>query len=116
MEGHRRSGRHRPATHGPERQPATHGPERQPATHGPEHRPATHGPERRPLRREQVQQRQFTLVRRGLDPIEVARFLDRVARDLDRLHAEPGSVREENVRIKRALRDWQRQFTPGGWS
>ncbi|XXG10364.1 DivIVA domain-containing protein [Micromonospora sp. SH-82] len=88
-EGHRRSGRHRPAAP---------------------------GAEHRPLRREQVQQRQFTLVRRGLDPIEVAWFLDRVARDLDRLHAELGSVREENLRIKRALRDWQRQFTPGGWS
>lgn len=57
--------------------------------------------------------RQFTPARCGIDPTEVELFLGRVADDLAALHAELGRTRDENVRIKRALRDWQSRFTPG---
>ncbi len=67
----------------------------------------------RPLRPEQIRERQFALVRRGLDATEVDLFLRRVADDLTALHAELGRTREENVRVKRALRDWQSRFAPG---
>ncbi len=66
-----------------------------------------------PLSPGQVRGRQFTPARRGIDPTEVELFLSRVADDLAALHAELGRTRDENVRIKRALRDWQSRFTPG---
>lgn len=62
-----------------------------------------------PLSPGQVRGRQFTPARRGVDATEVELFLSRVADDL----AELGRTRDENVRIKRALRDWQSRFTPG---
>ncbi len=57
-----------------------------------------------------VRERQFGrtgLGRRGLDPAEVRQFLHRVAFELAALHRDLDQVTEENVRIKRALRDWQ---------
>jgi len=48
-------------------------------------------------------------VRRGCDPVEVRAFLHLVADELTALRAELGSTREENVRVKQALRDWQSQ-------
>ncbi|MER7458915.1 DivIVA domain-containing protein [Micromonospora sp. NPDC126480] len=67
----------------------------------------------RPLSPGQVRERQFARVRRGVDATEVELFLRRVADDLAALHAELGRTRDENIRIKRALRDWQSRFTPG---
>jgi DivIVA protein. len=52
------------------------------------------------------------LGRRGVDPAEVAVFLDRVAGDLARAYAEVASLREQNERIKAALRDWQSRQAP----
>ncbi|MFY1696364.1 DivIVA domain-containing protein [Solwaraspora sp. WMMA2101] len=46
-------------------------------------------------------------VRRGCDPVEVRAFLHLVADELTALRAELGSTREENARLKQALRDWQ---------
>ncbi|WP_018221586.1 DivIVA domain-containing protein [Salinispora pacifica] len=66
-----------------------------------------------PLTPEQVRQQQFPQVRRGLDASEVELFLYRVAADLSALQTELRSTRDENIRIKRALRDWQSRFTPG---
>jgi DivIVA domain-containing protein len=60
-----------------------------------------------PLRPWQVRGRTFATCRRGLDPVEVAAFLDRVAVDLAAAHAEVARSREETARIKDALRDWQ---------
>lgn len=58
----------------------------------------------------QVRERQFNLVRRhGLDPDEVQRFLHRVAAELAAARRELAYTREENDRIKRALRSWQSQ-------
>ncbi|MEU8262451.1 DivIVA domain-containing protein [Micromonospora sp. NPDC048999] len=57
-----------------------------------------------------VRDRQFSSVgfgRRGLDPQEVRRFLHRVALELATLHQDVARLNEENMRIKRALRDWQ---------
>ncbi|MFV2110647.1 hypothetical protein ACFHWU_29375, partial [Micromonospora sp. LOL_015] len=48
-------------------------------------------------------------VRRGCDPVEVRAFLHVVADELTALRAELGSTREENARLKQALRDWQSQ-------
>jgi DivIVA domain-containing protein len=59
------------------------------------------------LRPWQVRGRQFTIIRRGLDPAEVNLFLDRVATDLASVCAELASSQEESVRIKNALREWQ---------
>lgn len=61
----------------------------------------------RPIRPWQVRGRQFAITWRGLDPDEVAAFLDRVADDLDGVYAELASSREESARIKDALRRWQ---------
>ncbi|MFY1652512.1 hypothetical protein ACN27J_16645 [Solwaraspora sp. WMMB762] len=47
--------------------------------------------------------------RRGCDPVEVRAFLHLVADELTALRAELGSTREENARLKQALRDWQSQ-------
>ncbi|MEN3608244.1 DivIVA domain-containing protein [Plantactinospora sp. ZYX-F-223] len=58
----------------------------------------------------QVRARRFTPVRfgrRGVDPGEVATFLDRVAGDLAWAYAELARTREQNARIKDALRRWQ---------
>ncbi|SCL28088.1 DivIVA domain-containing protein [Micromonospora nigra] len=63
-----------------------------------------------PLRPAQVRERVFGTTRfgrRGLDPAEVADFLARVAGDLAGLYAALEQVREENRRIKAALREWQ---------
>ncbi|MDG4785466.1 DivIVA domain-containing protein [Micromonospora sp. WMMD1102] len=64
----------------------------------------------RPLWPSQVRLRRFTPVgfgRRGVDPAEVSEFLDQVAGDLARAYAELASAREQNARIKDALRRWQ---------
>ncbi|AVT32259.1 cell division protein DivIVA [Plantactinospora sp. BC1] len=64
----------------------------------------------RPLLPSQVRLRRFTPVgfgRRGVDPDEVTQFLDQVAGDLARAYAELAGVREQNARIKDALRRWQ---------
>ncbi|MFY1690380.1 DivIVA domain-containing protein [Plantactinospora sp. WMMB782] len=58
----------------------------------------------------QVRLRRFTPVgfgRRGVDPDEVTEFLDQVANDLARAYTELARVREQNTRIKDALRRWQ---------
>ncbi|MBY8873038.1 DivIVA domain-containing protein [Micromonospora sp. PLK6-60] len=75
---------------------------------GHHHRPTAY----RPLCANQVRQQRFSSARRGLDPAEVDGFLRRIADELTALHAELGRTREENVRIKGALRDWQSRFGP----
>lgn len=65
-----------------------------------------------PLRPWQVRGRRFGTVRRGLDPAEVDAFLERVADDLAELYAQIGRSRDETIRIKRALRDWQSRQAP----
>lgn len=65
-----------------------------------------------PLRPWQVRGRQFTTCRRGLDPGEVAAFLDRVAGDLAAAQAELTRSREETSRVKDALREWQSRQAP----
>ena len=54
----------------------------------------------------------FATRRRGLDPAEVAAFLDRVAGDLAAAYAEVARSREETARIKSALREWQSRQAP----
>lgn len=49
-----------------------------------------------------------------LDPDEVYAFLDRVAADMMALHAEITKQRQENLRIKVALRRWQSEQAEGG--
>ncbi|MEQ4303890.1 DivIVA domain-containing protein [Plantactinospora sp. B6F1] len=64
----------------------------------------------RPLLPSQVRLRRFAPVgfgRRGVDPEEVTEFLEQVAGDLARAYAELAGVREQNARIKDALRRWQ---------
>ena len=66
----------------------------------------------RPLLPSQVRLRRFTPVgfaRRGVDPDEVTEFLEQVAGDLARAYSELAGVREQNARIKDALRRWQSQ-------
>ncbi|MDG4763287.1 DivIVA domain-containing protein [Solwaraspora sp. WMMD406] len=62
----------------------------------------------------QVRDRQFpdrARRGRGYDPTEVRAFLHLVADELAAVRAELAMTRDENVRIKQALRDWQsRQF------
>ncbi|MFV2083975.1 DivIVA domain-containing protein [Micromonospora sp. LOL_021] len=48
-------------------------------------------------------------VRRGCDPTEVRTFLHLVADELTALRAELAATRDENMRVKQALRDWQSQ-------
>jgi DivIVA domain-containing protein len=58
----------------------------------------------------QVRTRRFRPVpywRRGIDPAEVAGFLGRLAGELELLHAELERTREQNRRIKAALRHWR---------
>lgn len=57
-----------------------------------------------PLRPWQVRERRFTARRRGLDPAEISAFLHRVADELAVAQTALAAVREENVRIKDALR------------
>ena len=49
---------------------------------------------------------------RGLDPGDVAAFLERVAYDLGVLYAELDRTYEQNDRIKDALRRWQGGHAP----
>ncbi|MFC8846618.1 MULTISPECIES: DivIVA domain-containing protein [unclassified Micromonospora] len=65
-----------------------------------------------PLCARQVRQQRFGRCRRGLDPAEVDGYLRRIADELAALHAELSRTREENARIKGALRDWQSRFGP----
>ena len=68
-----------------------------------------------PLRPWQVRGRRFAvtrLFRRGLDPAEVDEFLGRVADDLHQVYAELARSRDENVRIKNTLRQWQSNQAP----
>lgn len=65
-----------------------------------------------PLRPWQVRNHTFTTRRRGLDPVEVAAFLDRVAGDLAAVEAEVARSRAETARIKDALREWQSRQAP----
>ncbi|ATO15674.1 cell division protein DivIVA [Micromonospora sp. WMMA2032] len=65
-----------------------------------------------PLRPWQVRGRSFRTRRRGLDPAEVAAFLDRVAGDLAAAYAEVARSRDETARIKGALREWQSRQAP----
>ncbi|MFV2108272.1 DivIVA domain-containing protein [Micromonospora sp. LOL_015] len=62
-----------------------------------------------------VRDRRFPVrTRRGCDPTEVRAFLHLVADELTAVRAELAVTRDENVRIKQALRDWQsRQFQAG---
>ncbi|MFE9694163.1 DivIVA domain-containing protein [Micromonospora sp. NPDC005806] len=60
-----------------------------------------------PLRPWQVRSRTFATRRRGLDPVDVVAFLDRVAGDLAAAHADVVRSREEVARVKDALREWQ---------
>lgn len=87
-----------------------------PARRGPQPRLVTTGAYRTaaypPLRPWQVRGRHFTITRRGLDPAEVAAFLDRVAHDLDSLYARLAVSDDENRRIKDALRRWQSSQAP----
>ncbi|WFE58244.1 DivIVA domain-containing protein [Micromonospora sp. WMMD712] len=66
----------------------------------------------RPLCANQMRQQRFGRCRRGLDPAEVDGYLRRTADELAALHAELSRTREENARIKGALRDWQSRFGP----
>lgn len=71
-----------------------------------------------PLTPGQVRDRTFGAARRrgGFDASEVRAFLRRTAGDLAAAYAELDSVREENDRIKRALRQWQSaQWHSGQW-
>jgi DivIVA domain-containing protein len=65
-----------------------------------------------PLRPWQVRSRTFAIRRRGLDPVEVAAFLDRVASDLAAAEAEVVRSRAETARIEDALREWQSRQAP----
>ncbi|MFY1689341.1 DivIVA domain-containing protein [Plantactinospora sp. WMMB782] len=65
-----------------------------------------------PMRPWQVRGRRFRTTWRGLDPEEVAVFLDRVADDLGRVYAQLSSSQEEAARIKDALRRWQAAQAP----
>ncbi|WP_375371990.1 hypothetical protein [Salinispora sp. H7-4] len=55
----------------------------------------------------EVRDRYFSVRRRGLDPVEIRDFLHRVADKLTTAQTALVAVREENVRIKNALREWQ---------
>ncbi|NBE82805.1 DivIVA domain-containing protein [Micromonospora rubida] len=62
---------------------------------------------KQPLRPAQVRDRRFTVRRHGLDPFEIRAFLHEVADELAVAQAAAVAVREENVRIRRALHTWQ---------
>ena len=59
-----------------------------------------------------MRRRRFGLTgfgRRGLDPAEVGEFLEQVALDMEALYAELARSRDQNIRIKTALKRWQSQ-------
>ena len=63
-----------------------------------------------PLAPQQVRERTFIAAgigRRGFDANDVRKFLHRAADDLAAARAELAWVRDENDRIKHALRQWQ---------
>jgi DivIVA domain-containing protein len=64
------------------------------------------------LSERQIRTQRFSPARRGLDPGEVDRFLHRVAAELAAVRNELAWTRDENARIKNAMRDWQSQFSP----
>lgn len=66
----------------------------------------------RPLTDNQIRDRRFTRVRSGLEPAEVHAFLHRIAGELAATRRQLILTHEENVRIKRALRNWQSRFGP----
>jgi cell division septum initiation protein DivIVA len=61
------------------------------------HRPTPH----------EVRSEEFAPRRRGVDPDQVREFQHRIAAELATLHREIRAVREENDRLRRALRDWR---------
>ncbi|MFE0588604.1 DivIVA domain-containing protein [Micromonospora echinospora] len=61
---------------------------------------------------ERIRGHRFTIRRRGLDPAEITAFLDRVADELAVARTALTAVREENLRIKNALRSWQTAQAP----
>nr|MDT0660356.1 DivIVA domain-containing protein [Micromonospora sp. DSM 115978] len=65
------------------------------------HRPTPH----------EVRSEEFTPRRRGVDPDQVRDFQHRIADELATLHREIRAVREENDRLKHALRDWLRRHS-----
>lgn len=67
----------------------------------------------RSLTANQIRERRFAGTRRGLDPAEVYAFLCQVAGELAVTRRELILAREENARIKGALRSWQSRFSPG---
>jgi DivIVA domain-containing protein len=72
------------------------------------------GVERQPISPARVRDRRFgEQSRRGCDPGEVRAFLHLVADELAALRAELAATRDENLRIKGALREWQSRFRPG---
>lgn len=56
---------------------------------------------------QEVLRREFDVRRRGVDPDQVRLFQVRVADELAALHREAWLLRQENDRLKDALRDWQ---------
>ncbi|MEU3452404.1 DivIVA domain-containing protein [Micromonospora sp. NPDC006766] len=72
-----------------------------------EQRPPEAGQHKLPLRPWQIRERHFNVRRKGLDPVEIRAFLHRVADELTVAQTALVAVREENVRIKDALRTWQ---------
>ncbi|MGW1058852.1 DivIVA domain-containing protein [Micromonospora rubida] len=102
----------RPATNRADNRPTTRpaGQSGPPGRHNAGHyyRPTAY----RPLCASQVRQQWFSRSRHGLNPAEVDGFLHRIADELTTLHAELDRTRQENVRIKGALRDWQSRFGP----
>ena len=70
--------------------------------------------QRAPISPGQVRDRRFPeQARHGCDPGEVRAFLHLVADELAAVRAELATTRDENLRIKHALREWQSQFRPG---
>ncbi|OZV76447.1 hypothetical protein CA850_26735 [Micromonospora echinospora] len=65
-----------------------------------------------PLTPERIRDHRFTIRRRGLDPAEITAFLARVADELAVARTALTAVREENLRIKNALRTWQTAQAP----
>ncbi|MDG4830937.1 cell division protein DivIVA [Solwaraspora sp. WMMD1047] len=69
------------------------------------HRPTPH----------EVRSEEFAPRRCGADPDQVRDFQHRIAEELTTLHREIRTVREENDRLRRVLRDWQlRHARPTG--
>ncbi len=61
---------------------------------------------------QQVRAVTFATVRpRGLDPVEVYDYLNRVADELERLRRELTTANTEAERLRRALRRWQSRQT-----